>query len=131
MTNQMIEEVKRQAELAEIWLSDFPLDRDGEVIFTEPSDEASIGFADSLIAANELLQQVVVLEVGAKVEAYDIVCQEGNEPDVQFVGNDHHEHRGHYMSATTINRINKDPDEIHYKIIQRNGKPVIYQQGTK
>jgi hypothetical protein len=75
-----------------------------------------------------LQDKVVILPEGSEVEAGDIVCQECDEPDVRFIGRDHHEHRGYFMLARTVMKINNDPDEIHYKIIQRDDKPVVIQK---
>jgi len=74
MTNQTIEEIKRQAELAAAWLDSLQHQEQTAVYVTK---EATLYYeaAPALIAANELLQQQqdIIRSLEAKVEGLEEV----------------------------------------------------------
>ena len=113
MTNQTIEEIRKKAEHG----ANNKSCTNDEYYYIEP-----------LIAANELLQQVVVLEEGAEPMVGDVIESHlSNLYTVTCVG---HELTSVNTNTWDIEEIKKNPQGVR-RIIQRNGKPVIYQQGTK
>lgn len=123
-----IEEIKRQAELAAEVLQDKS---------TDPMWDKE----RALVAAWELLQQVVVLEEGAEPQVGDVLRlyfftpEEDDKAGAVMTGF----YAGGREAITwfrnprdgSIDRETHKIDDHLYQIIQRNGKAVIYQRGTK
>jgi len=119
MTNQ-IEEIKRQAELAAERMENMSVGEQG-------INELYRG-AEALIAANELLQQVVVLEEGAEPMVGDLM-QDNVGTLLRCLSRPNAEMVGYKALASGVEGSRGINSGI--KIVQRQGKPVIYQQGTK
>jgi hypothetical protein len=136
-----IEEIKRQAELAiaRILADDFEFADDREI-------------AKGLVAANELLQHVVVLEEGAEPMVGDLLISDRGSmggvscgylfskcwipPHANYQDLDELATKAYWTitprfgDGSQINKHWANPKEWR-TIIQRNGLPVIYQQVTK